>query len=232
MLPGCAWHAFAPTSWGDDIGESLTVIFYHLLRGFGAPLDWNESVRLAECVRASEPARFAPAAKTTLEYLPESGWLLIVRDAPPNEVAVTEGATALGDGALKLERLEGAALKQELDALHAREPKFTFAPPRGLSPPTAAFKAVLAADTSLPLKLRSHKRGDRMELPGGGGTAKLSDMFINTKVPRALRCSWAVFADADGEILWLPGLVRSGASRVPPGAKNGWLLTFSPSGEV
>lgn len=232
LLSSSQWHAFAPSSWGDDIGESLTVIFHHLLRGYGAPLDWNESVRLAECVRASEPARFAPAARTTLEYLPESGWLLIVRDAPPMELESAEGITRVGQGAVKLERLDAAMLKQELDALHAREPKFTFAPSPSLNTHNTAFKAVLAADISLPLKLRAMKRGDRILLPGGEGTAKLSDVFTNAKVPRALRSNWAVFTDAADEVLWLPGLVRSGVSRVPPGAKDGWLISYSPSGKV
>jgi tRNA(Ile)-lysidine synthetase-like protein len=232
LLPGCVWHAFAPASWGDDIGDSLTVIFHHLLRGFGAPLDWNESVRLSGCVRASEPARFTPGGKASLEYLPESGWLLIVRSAETAEMELGEGSIQVGAGVVKLERLEGSALNQELDALHAREPKFDFAPSPGLDAPTAAFNAVLAAGAGLPLKLRSVKRGDRMELPGGEGTAKLSDVFTNAKVPRALRGNWAVFADAAGEVLWLPGLVRSGAARVPAGAKTAWLLTYSPTGKV
>ena len=102
LLPGCAWQAFAPSSWGGDIGDSLTVIFHHLLRGFGAPLDWNESVRLAECVQASRSARFTPGSKAALEYLPESGWLIIARSAASPETEIGEGATQMGDGVVKL----------------------------------------------------------------------------------------------------------------------------------
>jgi len=231
LLPGCQWHAFAPASWGDDIGESLTVIFHHLLRGFGAPLDWGESVRLAACVRALEPARFSPGGEAALEYLPESGWLLIVRGAKPSEQAIGEGVTRAGNGLVKLDRLDATGIKKELDTLHSAEPKFAFVPSPNLSAPKALFTAVLAADVSLPLKLRSAKRGDRMRLPGGEGTAKLSDLFTNAKVPRALRGGWMVFTDAGGQVLWLPGIARSGAGMVPQGAKEGWLLTYLPSGK-
>lgn len=50
----------------------------------------------------------------------------------------------------------------------------------------------------------------RVRLFGGHGTKKLQDVFTDAKVPRALRARWPVFL-VNGEIAWIPGLVRSGA---------------------
>ena len=50
----------------------------------------------------------------------------------------------------------------------------------------------------------------RVRLFGGHGTKKLQDVFTDAKVPRELRGRWPIVF-VDGEIAWIPGVMRSGA---------------------
>ncbi|MFC7372355.1 tRNA lysidine(34) synthetase TilS [Fictibacillus iocasae] len=69
-----------------------------------------------------------------------------------------------------------------------------------------------AGELNLPLKVRNRRPGDRMTLSGMAGSKKLKDIFIDSKIPRAIRDIWPVVEDADGNILWLPGLKHSAYS--------------------
>ena len=52
--------------------------------------------------------------------------------------------------------------------------------------------------------VRSWRPGDRMLIAGLGGTRKLQDIFVDSKVPRRIRTRIPVFECA-GSIIWLPG---------------------------
>ncbi|BBW98115.1 tRNA lysidine(34) synthetase TilS [Geobacillus sp. FSL W8-0032] len=65
------------------------------------------------------------------------------------------------------------------------------------------------ASIALPLYVRTRRHGDRMVLKGTGGTKKLKEIFIEAKVPRMERDCWPVVEDADGRVLWVPGLKKS-----------------------
>jgi len=66
---------------------------------------------------------------------------------------------------------------------------------------------------ALPLSVRPVAPGDRIGVPGVG-TRKLQDVFVDAKVPRERRGLVPVVADADGAVVWVPGLVRSGTARL------------------
>jgi tRNA(Ile)-lysidine synthase len=65
----------------------------------------------------------------------------------------------------------------------------------------------------LPLVVRSATAGDRIQPFGMSGTKKLSDMFIDKKIPGRERAKSLVVADAD-EIVWAIGLTTSEKSQV------------------
>ncbi len=65
----------------------------------------------------------------------------------------------------------------------------------------------------LPLVLRSARAGDRIQPFGMSGTRKLSDMFIDKKIPGRERAKSFVVADAD-EIVWAVGLTTNEKSRI------------------
>ena len=51
--------------------------------------------------------------------------------------------------------------------------------------------------------------GDRMTIKGMKGTKKVNDIFIDQKIPVAVRADWPIITDQSGEIVWLPGLRKS-----------------------
>lgn len=77
--------------------------------------------------------------------------------------------------------------------------------------PADLWSAVLDFDQTAALRVRTSRRGERVRPLGLGGGRKLSDLFIDRKVPADERASHPVI-EIDGEILWVPGVVR-GASR-------------------
>jgi tRNA(Ile)-lysidine synthase len=51
------------------------------------------------------------------------------------------------------------------------------------------------------------------------GRKKLSDLFIDHKVPREERANYPVI-DHEGSIVWVPGVVRAEALRVEGGTRQ------------
>lgn len=64
-------------------------------------------------------------------------------------------------------------------------------------------------DIKLPLKLRTWNKGDKMTVKNLSGTKKVSDIFINSKVPSYKRDSFPILVDSNDEILWLPSVKKS-----------------------
>jgi len=59
----------------------------------------------------------------------------------------------------------------------------------------------------LPLSVRTRKIGDKMNLRNGH--KKINDIFIDSKIPSSKRDLWPVVVDAEGEIIWIPGVKKS-----------------------
>ncbi len=57
-----------------------------------------------------------------------------------------------------------------------------------------------------PLILRKVRPGDRIKLPKVAGHKKLSDLFVDAKIPRSMRDQLLVVCNHLGEILWVVGL--------------------------
>jgi tRNA(Ile)-lysidine synthase len=75
---------------------------------------------------------------------------------------------------------------------------------------TSAFDA---QGVAAPLVVRTARPGDRLRPLGGGGHRKLQDIFVDRKWPLAARRLCPV-VECAGEILWVPGLARSGAALI------------------
>jgi len=63
-------------------------------------------------------------------------------------------------------------------------------------------------ETIFPFVIRTREEGDRMSLQGMGGTKKVKDIFIDSKVPILERKEWPIVTDGNGQILWVPGLKK------------------------
>ena len=64
-------------------------------------------------------------------------------------------------------------------------------------------------DIHLPLTVRTRQNGDRMRVKGLNGSRKVKDIFIDKKIPVTERALWPIVEDANREIIWIPGLIKS-----------------------
>jgi tRNA(Ile)-lysidine synthetase-like protein len=90
--------------------------------------------------------------------------------------------------------------------------------------PSASWSCYLPASIQLPLSCRCWQRGDFLELTDGS-RKKLSDIFIDAKVPSCFKSTWLLLADAGGRILWLPGLADGSMMQFQRGSERGWLVS-------
>ena len=66
-----------------------------------------------------------------------------------------------------------------------------------------------SSEIKLPLYIRTKRDGDKMQVKGMEGTKKIGDIFTNEKISIRERNEWPVVTDAEGNIVWLPGLKKS-----------------------
>ncbi len=64
-------------------------------------------------------------------------------------------------------------------------------------------------ELKLPLKIRSFQAGDKIAVKNLNGTKKVSDIFINEKVPRHKRETYPLVVDSTDTIIWIPNLKKS-----------------------
>lgn len=84
-----------------------------------------------------------------------------------------------------------------------------------------------AGNLTKPLKLRTRRQGDQFSPLGmDGHTQKLSDFFVNVKMPQRARENWPLLCAGD-EIIWVPGYRPAHPHRLTESTKN--ILYFSIS---
>jgi tRNA(Ile)-lysidine synthase len=88
-----------------------------------------------------------------------------------------------------------------------------------------------AGGLTLPLTVRPLRAGDRIRPFGwdGGrnprdGQKKVKEILIDRKIPRDERWGRPVVCDAEGAILWIPGVLRSAHAPVTPETRKAALL--------
>ena len=64
-------------------------------------------------------------------------------------------------------------------------------------------------DIKLPLKVRTKNSNDKMIIKNLGGSKKVSDIFIDSKIPKRNRDNYPIVVDSDNNILWIPGIKKS-----------------------
>ncbi len=78
------------------------------------------------------------------------------------------------------------------------------------------------------LMLRVRREGDRFApLSLGGHSQKLSDFFINVKLPRRARARWPLLC-AGEQIAWVPGYQPAYPFRVTPSSRHIWYFALHP----
>lgn len=85
----------------------------------------------------------------------------------------------------------------------------------GIDHPSSRLEAVFDADQlSFPLTVRNRRPGDRMRVLGLNGAKKVQDMFVDDRIAPSRRERLPLLADADGTILWIPGVRRSASALI------------------
>ncbi|NJD62813.1 MAG: tRNA lysidine(34) synthetase TilS [Deltaproteobacteria bacterium] len=85
--------------------------------------------------------------------------------------------------------------------------------------------AVFDADKlQLPLGIRQLVAGDRIRPFGMDAEKKVKEILIDRKVPREERWGRPVVCDANGTILWIPGVVRSALAPVTEATRRSLIL--------
>lgn len=76
-------------------------------------------------------------------------------------------------------------------------------------------REVCLASVRFPIQVRARKPGDRMTPFGMKGRKKLSDIFIDEKIPLRMRDHHPVFEDEGGPF-WVPGVATDERTRITP----------------
>ena len=66
-----------------------------------------------------------------------------------------------------------------------------------------------SSEVKLPLHIRTRHNGDKISVKGMLGSKKISDIFIDEKIPMSDRESWPIVVDSTNTVVWLPGLKKS-----------------------
>ena len=69
-------------------------------------------------------------------------------------------------------------------------------------------------DVVLPLRVRTRRNGDKMSIKNLEHTKKVSDIFINSKVPVDKRDLWPIVVDSTDKIVWIPKVKKSKYNRL------------------
>lgn len=72
---------------------------------------------------------------------------------------------------------------------------------------------LLSDEIKLPLKLRSKTNGDKIFIKNMNGSKKISDVFIDSKIPSYERDIYPILVDSENTVLWIPGLKKSKFSK-------------------
>ena len=95
--------------------------------------------------------------------------------------------------------------------------------------PRAGSNEARVAGVRFPITVRPKRAGDRIVPFGMRGRKKLSDLFIDRKVPRSQRNRIPVFADARG-IFWIPGIATDERTRITGETRTVTVITLSAPG--
>lgn len=101
------------------------------------------------------------------------------------------------------------------------------APAPALGPWAVWFDAAALAAAGGPPVLRTWQPGERMHPLGAPGRRKLQDVLVDAGVPRPLRASLALLAQAGGGVIWVPGPGGRRAALAPIGPATRRVTTFA-----
>lgn len=64
-------------------------------------------------------------------------------------------------------------------------------------------------NVKFPLRVRTRKNGDKINIKGMLGSKKINDIFIDEKITVTERDMWPIVVDSNDQVVWLPGLKKT-----------------------
>ncbi|MCB9654573.1 MAG: tRNA lysidine(34) synthetase TilS [Deltaproteobacteria bacterium] len=98
--------------------------------------------------------------------------------------------------------------------------------------PDGRDSAVFDAAVLIEPVVRRVQPGDRIRPFGMTGRRKLKEVLREAGILRHARADTMVVAGPDGEVLWVPGVVRSGYAPVGPETRDVWVFTVGKRSEL
>jgi tRNA(Ile)-lysidine synthase len=188
-----------------DLHVALQRRFVKLILNYLSPGTDSQDFTAVERVRGS----LEDTAKPNAELL-VSGTIRLIREYDEIRLVQSTGDTEQVSYAYTLDGLAGELWIPEASC----RLEFRVTGP-GEAESGSLHTAVFdAEDLRFPLTVRNRRDGDRMRVDGLNGSKKAKDIFIDQKVPAALRERMPIITDAEGELLWIPGVRRSGFAKV------------------
>ncbi|WP_219834755.1 tRNA lysidine(34) synthetase TilS [Paenibacillus sp. R14(2021)] len=162
-----------------------------------------ETIRLAAFESAATTWSFD--AGSGVRFVREYDNLLFVRGSRGGMTSPSSGyayVVAEGTERLRLPEAEAVLTIEEMAASDARRP-------------ANRLEALFDGDLlDFPLTVRNRRPGDRMEVLGLNGTKKVQDMFVDDRIAPSRREVLPIIVDAHGNVVWIPGIRRSGLAQV------------------
>lgn len=62
---------------------------------------------------------------------------------------------------------------------------------------------------AMPIYIRNKRSGDYIEVLGLNGKKKISDIFIEKKIPKDIRDTYPLLVDSNNNVLWIPNIKKS-----------------------
>jgi tRNA(Ile)-lysidine synthase len=93
--------------------------------------------------------------------------------------------------------------------------------------------ATIMTNIGFPVRVRTRRPGDRIVPLGMRGRKKLSDIFIDRKIPLHERDTIPIFEDPDG-IIWIPGVTAADRTKIRARTRVAWRfeITLDAHGKI
>lgn len=72
---------------------------------------------------------------------------------------------------------------------------------------------IKSSDVILPLHVRTRNDGDKMQVMNMEGSKKISDIFVDAKIPLSKRDTWPIVVDSSNKVIWIPKIKKSKYNR-------------------
>jgi tRNA(Ile)-lysidine synthase len=160
----------------------------------------------------------------TLVFTPSRGRAETVAGPAPVFGLPTSGEAMIGDVCVRMEVLPGDR-GEGFDSASFRSQEPPLVESGGNLEIGVAYFAL--AEIEPPLTIRTPRAGDRMQPFGMRGNKKLSDIFIDKKIPLRRRDK-ALIVEDQKRILWLVGVTTTETTRITADTDNVLKITINP----